>query len=392
MNFRKKRNFKGLALEIPPSSQLQLKRDIFAFENKHQDTFDSSSNNISPLPVPNSEPQFNTSFNPVEKAIAFTSPPSPTTLSTFSAAAASSQKDLDSVLANFNNKTLLVAIKKVRIDSQVKDQLLKELHILYECNSPYIVGFFGSFPLPTTIKICLEFMHYGSFDHIYKKHGPIPIDVLGLLTFSVLKGLDYLYTKHRIMHRDIKPSNILINKYAQIKIGDFGISKEMTNSIADTFVGTASYMSPERMKGSKYTVKSDAWSLGTTIFELAIGKYPFIPNDGFNDDSTDDLDDLDEPNDLYQSSSPTNTTKKKPVPSTAIMSIFEMLDYIANDELPRLDSNIFPSDLCNFVDSCLVKNPDDRPSPSSLLNHPFSMPFSSSPPDISSWINTLTPL
>ncbi|KAH9808205.1 hypothetical protein DFH28DRAFT_658524 [Melampsora americana] len=57
------------------------------------------------------------------------------------------------------------------------------------------------------------------------------------------KGLNYLYNAHRIIHRDVKPSNVLFNSHSQIKICDFGVSGEPINSIADTFVGTSTFMS-----------------------------------------------------------------------------------------------------------------------------------------------------
>ena len=63
----------------------------------------------------------------------------------------------------------------------------------------------------------------------------------------MLGGLTYLYQTHRIMHRDIKPSNILINSKGEIKLCDFGVSSELENSVADTFVGTGTYMAPERI-------------------------------------------------------------------------------------------------------------------------------------------------
>ena len=121
----------------------------------------------------------------------------------------------------------------------------------------------------------LTHLPYSSLDSISKQFGPIRVDVLGKIAEAVLGGLTYLYKAHRIMHRDIKPSNVLVNSRGQIKLCDFGVSSELENSVADTFVGTGTYMAPERIQGSAYTVKSDVWSVGLTIMELAIGKFPF---------------------------------------------------------------------------------------------------------------------
>lgn len=67
---------------------------------------------------------------------------------------------------------------------------------------------------------------------------------------QVLKGLSYLRDKHAIMHRDVKPSNILVNSAGEIKICDFGVSGQLIDSMANSFVGTRSYMAvslPDRV-------------------------------------------------------------------------------------------------------------------------------------------------
>lgn len=76
---------------------------------------------------------------------------------------------------------------------------------------------------------------------------------------------------------DIKPSNILVSRSGQIKLADFGVSGELINSLAKTFVGTSYYMAPERIQGAPYTWTSDIWSLGLTIHEIAMNKFPFPP-------------------------------------------------------------------------------------------------------------------
>jgi len=79
------------------------------------------------------------------------------------------------------------------------------------------------------------------------------------------------------MHRDIKPDNILVNSQGVAKLTDFGISRELdeTGGLAKTFVGTLTYMSPERMEGENYSSKGDIWSLGIVIIEMMTGDFPY---------------------------------------------------------------------------------------------------------------------
>ena len=79
------------------------------------------------------------------------------------------------------------------------------------------------------------------------------------------------------MHRDIKPDNILMNRHGFVKVTDFGITKTYDGDETEkckTFVGTMTYMSPERMEGSSYDYAGDVWSLGIMLLEIITGKFP----------------------------------------------------------------------------------------------------------------------
>lgn len=176
-----------------------------------------------------------------------------------------------------------------------------------------------------------------SLDRISRLFGPVRVDVLGKIAEATLGGLTYLYTKHHIMHRDIKPSNILVNSKGQIKLCDFGVSGELVNSVADTFVGTSTYMAPERIQGQKYTVKSDVWSFGLSIMELAIGKFPF--------DASEHLSDGD----------------------GAPSGILDLLQQIVYEPAPKLPkSEAFPQILEDMIQKCMAKAPEERPTPQEL--------------------------
>ena len=81
----------------------------------------------------------------------------------------------------------------------------------------------------------------------------------------------------RIMHRDLKPANIFLTLDSTVKVGDLGLSRELSQDTiqAHSKVGTPLYMSPEVLRGDGYDFKSDIWSLGCLLYELAMLKSPF---------------------------------------------------------------------------------------------------------------------
>lgn len=85
-------------------------------------------------------------------------------------------------------------------------------------------------------------------------------EVLSDIAEQVLHGLQFLHD-NRQMHRDLKPGNILLNCKGQVKLADFGISRALdgTAGFANSFVGTVTYMSPERIVGENYSYPSDIW-------------------------------------------------------------------------------------------------------------------------------------
>lgn len=247
---------------------------------------------------------------------------------------------------------LIMARKLIRLEIKpaLRNQIMRELQVLHECNSPYIVGFYGAFCSEGEISMCMEYMDGGSLDLVLKKAHQIPEEVLGIITNDVLKGLLYLREKHSFMHRDVKPSNILVNSRGEIKLCDFGVSGQLIDSMANSFVGTRSYMSPERLQGTIYSVRSDLWSLGLSLVELALGRYP-IPETEASVDIT--------------------TSPGGIGPEKKSMAIFELLDYIVNEEPPKLPESRFSNLFCDFVNKCLKKNPNERADLKELISHPW---------------------
>ncbi|NWI73351.1 MP2K5 kinase, partial [Dryoscopus gambensis] len=234
------------------------------------------------------------------------------------------------------------------ITLELQKQIMSELEILYKCDSSYIIGFYGAFFVENRISLCTEFMDGGSLD-VYRK---IPEHVLGRIAVAVVKGLTYLWSL-KILHRDVKPSNMLVNTRGQVKLCDFGVSTQLVNSIAKTYVGTNAYMAPERISGEQYGIHSDVWSLGISFMELALGRFPY-PQIQKNQGS---------------------------------LMPLQLLQCIVDEESPVLPAGEFSEPFVHFITQCMKKQPKERPAPEDLMGHPFIVQYNDGNAEVvSMWV------
>ena len=154
---------------------------------------------------------------------------------------------------------------------------------------------------------------------------------------GILEALVELHSerkdKKKIAHRDLKLPNILINDDYQLKLADFGFSKDFEDGWMRSFCGTPLTMAPEVLKRDQYNEKCDVWSLGVISYFLLYNKYPFFPtkSDGPGIEGI------------------TNCAIKKPL-------VF--------------DKTVQISDLGkDFLTKCLQKSLDKRPYSHELLSH-----------------------
>lgn len=235
----------------------------------------------------------------------------------------------------------MMAVKRITytFDETEKKRALMDLDVNMKANCPHTVKFYGALFREGDVWICMEVMDTSLdkfYKEVYAREQSIPEDVLGKMAYCVVAALHYLQSELNVMHRDVKPSNILVSRGGSVKLCDFGISGQMVDSVAKTMTaGCKPYMPPEKINPgpgmTSYDVRSDVWSLGITMVELSIGRYPY-------------------------------PISKNP---------FEQLKHVVTDDPPGLPPGTFSSEYEDFISQCLKKSAEERSRYPQLLESHF---------------------
>ena len=172
-----------------------------------------------------------------------------------------------------------------KLNEKERKDALKEASILQNLDHPNIIKFQEVFLCknPNSLNIITEYADGGDLNKKIERKIPFKEDLILDWFIQICLALNHVHSK-RIIHRDIKAQNIFLTKNGIVKLGDFGISKSLTCSfeLARTVIGTPYYLSPEIVKNSPYSFKTDVWSLGVLLYQMCALKMPFdadsLPN------------------------------------------------------------------------------------------------------------------
>ncbi|XP_064601071.1 uncharacterized protein LOC135467238 [Liolophura sinensis] len=237
----------------------------------------------------------------------------------------------------------LIAVKQIELNTsdmekakREYEKIQEEVELLKTLTHKNIVGYLGTSFEDNFVSIYMQFVPGGSIASVLARFGALEERVFCLYTKQILEGVEYLH-QNDVIHRDIKGGNIMLMPTGVIKLIDFGCAKRMCinlsmsrSQILKSMKGTPYWMAPEVVNETGHGRKSDIWSIGCTVFEMATRKPPW--------------------SDMS--------------PLAAIFAIG------CDKPIPQLPDH-FSKDVRDFVNKCLTRDQNERMSATEALQHRF---------------------
>ncbi|KAF3451845.1 hypothetical protein FNV43_RR07941 [Rhamnella rubrinervis] len=228
-----------------------------------------------------------------------------------------------------------VFLRRFVDDEAMIDRLYAEAKLLRCLSNDNILSSFASWTDQDhqTLNFITEVCSSGNLRDYRKNHRHVSMKALKKWSRQILWGLDYLHSQQPcIIHRDLNCSNVFINgNLGQVKIGDLGAAAMVEKSqVAHSIIGTPEFMAPE-LFDENYTEKVDIYSFGMCVLELVTMEIPYSECD----------------------------------------SVAKIYKKVSSGLWPRALAKVRDEHVREFIDKCLVREPDQRPSAAELLGDSF---------------------
>jgi NIMA (never in mitosis gene a)-related kinase len=270
------------------------------------------------------------------------------------------------VLVNARGSGAQYVIKQVdvsRMKPKERDEAKKEIKLLAGFQHPNIVRYRDSFIETGVLHIVMDFCEGGELHQLLKERRGAVLPEQQVLDYFVQLCLAMKHVHDRkVLHRDIKSQNIFLTQNRKVlKLGDFGIARVLNSTVelARTACGTPYYMSPEICDNQPYNAKSDVWSMGCLLYEMASLRCPF-----------------DAKARRRQPAPPTGLPSQASAASRAVLhhpgtrpppqDMRGLVIKILRGAFPPLPRGFSP-DLGDLVNRCLARQPSRRPTVNELL-------------------------
>jgi len=175
-----------------------------------------------------------------------------------------------------------VAIKQIpkTHNSHAAASLTREIHHHRRLHHPHVIQLYEVLATESSIWMVSELCAGGELYDYLVERGSLPEAEARRLFGQLCLAVAYIHERG-IVHRDLKLENVLLDETCNVKLGDFGFTREFERRrLMDTFCGTTGYAAPEMLAGKKYTGQEvDIWSLGIILFALLTGSLPFDDDD-----------------------------------------------------------------------------------------------------------------
>lgn len=231
---------------------------------------------------------------------------------------------------------LAVAIKVINLalseDPNFKAAVEREIDILCKLEHPCIYKFFDFIRTDEKYYLIFEYLDNGKILDFVNDHGRLLDKTARHFFTQLMSALSYVHEKKSVAHRDIKAENVLLDRYFNFRLIDFGLSTCFDSHfhVMRTICGCTIYASPEMVKGNPYFPSTDIWSAGVLLYTVCSGHFPFYD-------------------------------ESKSIPN--------IIEKILNSEPDY--PNYFDENLVDLLKNMFIKDPIKRISINQILQHPW---------------------